>query len=123
MTLITHRDAPVFEIQDATFTAYAAPSRGAEQVSLWSVALAAGSTSAPHHMDCEELFFAQSGTAVAVVDGAEYHVGPGDCLVLPAGAEFFFRVGEGEPFRAVAAMRTGGRAVMDGETFAPPWTV
>jgi mannose-6-phosphate isomerase-like protein (cupin superfamily) len=123
VTLISHDDAPVFDIPGATFTAYAAPSRGAGEVSLWSVELEAGSTSAPHHMDCEELFFAQSGTAVAVVDGVEQLVGPGDCLVLAPGAEFFFRVGDQEPFRAVAAMRAGGKAVLDGETFAPPWTV
>src|SRR3954470_5713310 len=116
MPLIAHDDAPVFDIPGATFTAYAAPSRGASQSSLWAVELAAGSTSAPHHMDCEELFFAQSGTAVAVVDGVEQLVGPGDFLVLPPGAEFSFRVGEREPFRAVAAMRAGGRAVLDGET-------
>jgi mannose-6-phosphate isomerase-like protein (cupin superfamily) len=123
MTLITHDDAPVFALPGATFTAYAAPSRGASQVSLWSVELEAGSTSAPHHMDCEELFFGQAGTAVAVVDGAEHPIGPGDCLVLPAGATFSFRVGADAAFRAVACMRSGGRATLDGETFAPPWTV
>ena len=123
MTFIAHDAAPVFDIPGATFTAYPAPSRGASQISLWAVELAAGSTSQPHHMDSEEIFYGQSGCAVAVVDGTEHHVGPGDCLVLAPGAEFSFRVGEHEPFRAVAAMRTGGRAVLDGEVFAPPWTV
>jgi mannose-6-phosphate isomerase-like protein (cupin superfamily) len=123
MTLITHAEAPVFDIPGATFTAYAAPSRGASQVSLWSVELAAGTSSAPHCMDVEELFLGQSGAAVAVVDGTEHPIGPGDCLVLEAGAMFSFRVGADEAFRAVACMRTGGRATLDGETFAPPWTV
>jgi mannose-6-phosphate isomerase-like protein (cupin superfamily) len=123
MTVITHDDAPVFEIPGASFTGYAAPSRGASQVSLWAVELAAGTTSAPHHMDCEELFLGQSGSAVAVVDGAEHPLGAGDCLVIAPGAEFSFRVGADEPFRAVACMRAGGRAVMAGETITPPWTV
>ena len=123
VTLISSGTAPVFDIPGATFTAYAAPSRGASEVSLWSVELEAGSTSAPHFMDCEELFFGQSGSAVAVVDGTEHPIGPGDCLVLPPGAEFSFRVGSAEPFRAVACMRAGGRATLGGETFAPPWTV
>jgi mannose-6-phosphate isomerase-like protein (cupin superfamily) len=123
MALITRDKAPVFELPGATFTAYAAPSRGASQVSLWSVELDAGTTSQPHHMDVEELFLGQSGAAVAVVDGAEQPIGPGDCLVLPAGATFSFRVGADAPFRAVACMRTGGQATLDGETFAPPWTV
>jgi mannose-6-phosphate isomerase-like protein (cupin superfamily) len=123
MTLITHDDAPVFDLPGATFTAYAAPSRGASQVSLWSVELEAGSTSAPHSMDCEELFFGQTGSAVAVVDGVERPIGPGDCLILEAGTTFFFRVGADVGFRAVACMRAGGQATLDGETFAPPWTV
>src|SRR3954469_14090800 len=58
-----------------------------------------------------------------IVDGAEQPIGPGDCLVLPAGAEFSFRVGANESFCAMACMRTGGQAVLEGETFAPPWTV
>jgi mannose-6-phosphate isomerase-like protein (cupin superfamily) len=123
MPLITHGDAPVFDIPGASFTGYAAPSRGASEVSLWSVELAAGSTSAPHRMDCEELFFGQSGTATAVVDGVEHPVGPGDCLVIAPGEEFSFRIGPDAPFRAVAAMRSGGQATLDGETFSPPWTV
>ena len=122
-SLITHDDAPVFALPGATFTAYAAPSRGAAQVSLWAVELEAGSTSAPHHMDSEEIFFGQSGSAVAVVDGVERPIGPGDCLILAAGTTFSFRVGADEPVRAVACMRAGGQATMDGETFAPPWTV
>ena len=123
MTLIAQDDAPVFTIPGATFTGYAAPSRGASQVSLWSVELDAGSTSAPHFMDSEEIFFGQSGSAVAVVDGEEHPLGPGDCLVIAPGAEFSFRVGADQPFRAVACMRAGGRAVMGGETITPPWTV
>ena len=123
MTLIAQDDAPVFTIPGATFTGYAAPSRGASQVSLWSVELEAGSTSAPHFMDSEEIFFGQSGSAVAVVDGVEQPIGPGDCLVLPPGAEFSFRVGATAPFRAVVCMPAGGRATLAGETFAPPWTV
>jgi quercetin dioxygenase-like cupin family protein len=123
VTLISSGSAPVFDIPGATFTAYAAPSRGAAEVSLWSVELEAGSTSAPHFMDCEELFFGVSGSAVAIVDGTEQPLGPGDCLVLPPGAEFSFRVGEDAAFRAIACMRAGGRATLDGETFAPPWTV
>src|SRR3954464_5845891 len=125
MTVIQRDDAPVFDdVPGATFTGHAAPSRGASEVSLWTFELAAGTTSQLHHMDCEELLLAQSGAAVAVVDGVEHDVGPGcegpkhavgtgACLVVATGAEFSFGVGEAEPFRAVAAMRAGGLAVMD----------
>ena len=62
-------------------------------------------------------------TWYALVDGTEHPLGPGDCLVIAPGAMFSFRIGEDEPFRALACMRSGGRATLDGETFAPPWTV
>src|SRR3954454_1116040 len=110
MPLIAHDDAPVFDIPGATFTAYAAPSRGASQISLWAVELAAGSTSAPHHMDCEELFFGQAGRAVALVHAIDPPSGRGDVLFLAPGAEFSFRASADEPFRALACMRAGGRA-------------
>jgi mannose-6-phosphate isomerase-like protein (cupin superfamily) len=121
MNVITHAEAPVFDIPGATFTAYAAPSRGACEVSLWSLELAPGSMSTPHHMDCEEVFLVVSGEAVVDVAGTRRALAAGDCLVLPAGARFSFEVGAAQPFRAVACMRAGGRAVLDGAPFAPPW--
>jgi quercetin dioxygenase-like cupin family protein len=123
MKLIKHDDAPVFDIPGATFTGYAAPSRGAAQVSMWFVELAGGSESALHAMDCEEVFVALDGRAVATVDGAEHAVEAGDCLILPAGSAFSFAVPEGQRFRAIAGMRAGGRATMipDGTTVSPPW--
>jgi quercetin dioxygenase-like cupin family protein len=124
MTIIRAAEAPVFDAAGSTFKAYAAPSRGADQVSLWCVELAPGTTSPLHHMDCEEIFFGLAGRAVATVAGQPHTLEAGDCLILPAGTDFTLHVAEaGEPFRAVACMPNGGQATMvpEGITIAPPW--
>jgi len=123
MNIITHSDAPVFAAGDTSVTAYAAPSRGAQDVSVWRLDLAPGSTSPLHYMDCEEVFLGLSGEALATVDESERTLGPGDCLILPAGTPFTLHVPGSQPFSAVACIPAGGKATLvhDGSTFAPPW--
>jgi quercetin dioxygenase-like cupin family protein len=123
MKLIKHNDAPVFDADGTTITAYAAPSRGAAEVSMWRIELAPGSTSPLHHMDREEVFLGIEGTMLATVEGAEHAVGAGDCLILPAGTPFTLHVPGAEPFRGMACTPAGSQATMDpdGPTFMPPW--
>jgi len=123
MEIVKHTEAPLFDAAGTTFTGYAAPSRGSSEVSLWQVELPAGSTSPLHHMDCEEVFLGLRGHAVAVIDGTEHRLGPGDCLILPPGTNFTLHVPGEDPFLAVACIPVGGQATMvpDGPTFAPPW--
>src|SRR6476620_10807782 len=112
MHLIQHTEAPRFAAGDTSVTAYAAPSRGAAQVSLWRLDLAPGSTSPLHYMDCEEVFVGLEGTALATVEGSERTLGPGDCLILPAGTPFTLHVAGSDPFQALACIPAGGRATM-----------
>ena len=123
MTIIKRIDAPVFGTPGATFHAYAAPSRGASQVSLWRLELAPGSASPLHQMDCEEVFLALEGRVIATVDGEPHALDAGDCLILEPDTPFTFEVPEDAPFRALACMRAGGLATLvpEGATFAPPW--
>ena len=123
MDIIRRTDAPVFGAPGATFTAYAAPSRGTSKVSLWCLELDPGSTSPLHEMDCEEVFLGLEGRAIAMIDDTEHSIGAGDCVVLAAGADFSFRVLDGEHFSAFACIRVGGKATMadSGDTFVPPW--
>ena len=71
MNLITHTDAPTFDAGGTAVVGYAAPSRGAAEVSLWQIELAPGSTSPRHHMDREEVFLGLEGQAIAEVGGIE----------------------------------------------------
>jgi len=123
MNIIQHEQAPVFAAGDTSVIGYAAPSRGAAQVSLWRLDLAPGSTSPLHYMDCEEVFLGLQGTVLATVDGCERELGAGDCLIVPAGTPFTFQVQGPDPFAAVACIPAGGEATLvdSGVTFAPPW--
>jgi mannose-6-phosphate isomerase-like protein (cupin superfamily) len=123
MTLIASADAAVFDVPDTQVTAYAAPSRGSTELCLWQIDIAPGSISPLHHMDCEEVFLCVAGRAVVAAAGQERPFEAGDCLVLPAGTDFSFRILGDEPFRAVACIRAGGKATManSGDTFVPPW--
>ena len=125
MKLIKHTDAPVFEAGGTTVTAYAAPSRGASELSVWQLELAPGSTSPLHHMDREEVFLGLEGDAIAMVGDTEHPLAAGDCLILPAGTAFTLHVPGERPFRALACLPVGGLATLDpdGDTFAPPWAV
>ncbi len=123
MNLISEQSAPPFAAGGATITGYAAPSRGATAVSLWRIEFAPGSTSPLHQMDVEEIFLGLEGSAVVEADGRRTTVGAGDCLILPATTPFTLTAGPDRPFRAVACMPAGGRAIMlpDGAAFVPPW--
>jgi mannose-6-phosphate isomerase-like protein (cupin superfamily) len=123
MHIIKRSDAPVFQAGGTSVIAYAAPSRGATEVSVWRLELAPGSTSPPHHMDCEEVFLGLEGRVVATIDGSESEIGAGDCLILPAGTTFSFHVPDDQPFRALACIPSGGQAAMSagGPSFSPPW--
>src|SRR5690242_4085220 len=62
--IIRSQDAPRFVAGGTTATGYASPSRGAQGLSLWRVALAAGETTPPHTLSHEEVFLALDGSAV-----------------------------------------------------------
>src|SRR3954447_5541258 len=112
MRLITRTDAPTFDVGGTAVTAYAAPSRGSSEISLWRIELAPGSTSPRHHMDREEVFLGLEGRAIADVGGTERPLGPGDCLILPARTDFTLHVAGPRPFRAVACVPAGAQAIM-----------
>jgi mannose-6-phosphate isomerase-like protein (cupin superfamily) len=123
MPLITRTDAPTFDAGDTAVTAYAAPSRGSAELSLWRIELAPGSTSPRHHMNREEVFLGLEGHAIAELGGTEHPLGPGDCLILPAGTDFTLHAPGPHPFHAVACTPAGAHAIMtaDGATLVPPW--
>jgi quercetin dioxygenase-like cupin family protein len=124
MNLIRESDAPVFTAGDTTAVGYAAPSRGANELSVWRIELAPGSTSPLHWMDREEVLLGLEGEVIINVADAETRVAAGDCLILPANTAFTLRVHGPHPFRAVACMAVGAQATMaeGGASFTPPWT-
>ncbi|MDT7951570.1 MAG: cupin domain-containing protein [Acetobacteraceae bacterium] len=96
------------------------PRSGAKQLINGITAIAPGSTIGEHYHDCEESVIVLEGHGVAVIDGAEHPVGPGDTSWIPPGLPHFFRnVSATEPLRifwtyaSVTATRT---LVATGET-------
>jgi mannose-6-phosphate isomerase-like protein (cupin superfamily) len=121
MTVISSSTAPIFEQGGTLVTGLASPSRGSREVSAWRLRLAAGAASPEHALTHEEVFVALAGRAVAHLDGGRHQVGPGDALVVPPDVTFVLANEGDEPFEAVACMRCGGHARVDGQSFPPPW--
>jgi putative monooxygenase len=96
------------------------PGTGARQLINGITAIAPGSAIGEHFHDCEESVIVLEGQGVAVIDGAEHAVGPGDTSWIPPGLPHYFRnASQSEPLRifwtyaSIAATRT---LVATGET-------
>ena len=96
--VITATDAPTFALTGIEFTGLAAPS-----------------------LTREEVIVAIDGRARANVAGIEYELEAGGAVIVPADTDFALANPYAVPFRAVAVLPVGGAAVMNGETFVPPW--
>jgi mannose-6-phosphate isomerase-like protein (cupin superfamily) len=124
MPYISATEAPVFtNIPGATFTGLASPSRGSRENAVWHVALKAGTPAKPHRLTREEIFVVVAGRAMASIDGAEFLLGAGDSLVVPAFTDFSIANPFDQTFAAIAVLPVGGRAILEGaEPFIPPWS-
>lgn len=80
-----------------------------------------GTPGTPHRLTREEVIVAVQGHARATVGGIEYEQEAGGAVIVPPRTEFPLANPYAEPFCAVAVLPVGGAAVMNGETFIPPW--
>lgn len=123
-TLIRKNDAPSFSQHGTHVIGYASPSRGAASVSMWQLALAAGSESPLHQLTQGEAFLALSGEAIVELAERQQVFQAGDGLWVPPGVPFRIRNAGTQPFVAVACMVAGGKAqVGDLAPFTPPWAL
>src|SRR3954470_16952896 len=98
MPLISHQDAPRFDLAGTHVVGLAAPSRGARETCAWRLTLAPGASSPDHSLDREEVFVALSGEARATLDGHSHAVPAGDGLIVPAGVAFTIENAGEHPF-------------------------
>ena len=96
------------------------PGTGARQLINGMTIIAPGGAIGEHFHDCEESVIVLEGSGVAVIDGTEHPVGPGDTSWIPPGLRHYFRnVSTVEPLRifwtyaSITATRT---LVASGET-------
>ncbi|HEU5472193.1 MAG TPA: cupin domain-containing protein [Actinophytocola sp.] len=121
MTVIRYADAPRFQLPGVEFTALAAPSRGSAGLCTWRLSVEPGRTEPPPHtLDQDEVFMVLSGTVRVTPDGDE--AGPGDAVVVPAGAPIaLVNTGDG-PAELYVAIRAGFVGTgADGSKIRPPW--
>jgi mannose-6-phosphate isomerase-like protein (cupin superfamily) len=123
MPVISHKNAPRFELAGTHVVGIAAPSRGARETCAWRLTLAPGASSPDHTLDREEVFVVLAGEAHATLDGERHAVREGDGLIVPAGVAFTIANPGDRPFEAVACLPVGGRATVAGQAAAPPWAV
>ena len=119
MPVITPEDAPTFDMDNATITGLASPTRGSAEIAAWRIQLKAGHASPVHSLDREEVFVVLDGSlTVRYEDASETAHAGGALIVAPERA--FSIEGEGE---AVCVFPVGGTAALDGQRIVPPWAV
>lgn len=121
MPTVSSQDAPIFDAGGGTtITGLASPSRGAHDVAAWRVRFAPGHPSPAHSLTREETFLVLSGSVAAHFGDHVETAGPGDALIVPAGAEFSLVAPDGAA-EAICVMPVGGQAVTGDRAFTPPW--
>ena len=122
MPYVRGGDAVVHEIHGVRFTAHANPGTGSREIAAWRGEIPAGTVGVPHTVSHEEVLHVLSGTLRFSVDGETADLGPGDTVIVPAGALFGVDNPTGEPAVTWVATGVGLTAVLaDGSTITPPW--
>lgn len=112
------------QLPHARFTALASPSRGSQETSVWRVMLEPAGEPARHSVTREEIFVVLSGTARVRWEDATHDAGPGDAIVVPAGAPFSIGCAGDQPVELICMLPVGGQAAMPGgQPFTPPWAL
>lgn len=137
MTLIRDAESRRTSTPNGTMTTFATPTQGGtEGIAVWRVDMAPGRTGPLHAFDTEQVWTFLTGTATVDLDGRTLQVGPGDTLVLPAGAPRQMTSRPDAGFTAVVAAHAGclaydpeklvdetrcGIAPQGDERIVPPW--
>jgi quercetin dioxygenase-like cupin family protein len=87
-SLVRAAQARRTETPNALMTTLASPSQGPTAgLSMWLVQMRAGQQGPVHVFDTEQIWHLIEGEAAVAVDARQLVLGPGDTVVLPAGAE------------------------------------
>ncbi|MFI6321679.1 cupin domain-containing protein [Nonomuraea sp. NPDC050556] len=122
MPIVSAADSPVFELDHVTAKGGAAPSRGADETSMWRFALHPGAPATPHQVTREEIFVVVTGRGVAELEGETHELEAGDTLIVPPHTPFSLSNPYDEKLKVVAILPVGAQAIMPGmDPFTPPW--
>ena len=122
MPVVRHADARRTSTPNATMTTYASPTLGGARTALWRVEMAPGASGPDHTFDVEQIWTALDGAATIDLDGDAHAVGPGDTVVMPAGAPRRVHADPTAGFTAIVTAPGGALATAAGaEPVLPPW--
>jgi mannose-6-phosphate isomerase-like protein (cupin superfamily) len=123
MPVLSAPAGPTHAVGSARFTSLATPTRGSNDTSVWRVEIAPGHPATPHELTREEVFIVLSGRARVRLGDDVREASAGDAIVVPRDTLFEIGVEGEEPLHAICCMPVGGEArLIDGTTFAPPWS-
>jgi mannose-6-phosphate isomerase-like protein (cupin superfamily) len=123
MPVIRAAQSVVHQMHGTSFTSYASPARGSRELCAWRIEIPGSTEGVPHHVSREEVLYVLGGTLRVTLDGAAEDAGPGDVVLVPAGARFGASNLAMEPATAWVTTTAGFAGVLpDGSWFTPPWT-
>jgi quercetin dioxygenase-like cupin family protein len=119
--IVRSKEAPTFDLDGCIVTGLAAPARGSVESTTYKVTLPSTGALPQHRHDHEEVFYVASGSVTAVLDGVELEAGPGDAVIIPAGA-LHHAAARTVGAEIIVAMPSGTRFIRpDGGETVPPW--
>jgi mannose-6-phosphate isomerase-like protein (cupin superfamily) len=120
MPVIRAADSATFDLPGVRFSAYAAPSRGCQDLCTWQITVAPSHDPALHTLDRDETFLVLSGRLRVTPDGELLEVG--DVAIVPAGEPISLVNPGPEDAVAYVAIAAGFTATTaEGEPLQPPW--
>jgi mannose-6-phosphate isomerase-like protein (cupin superfamily) len=123
MPVIRAAQSVVHQMHGTSFTSYASPARGSQELCAWRIEIPGGTEGVPHHVSREEVLYVLDGILRVTLDGESEDAGPGDVVLVPAGARFGASNLATEPATAWVTTTAGFAGVLpDGSWFTPPWT-
>ena len=123
MPVIRAAQSVVHQMHGTSFTSYASPARGSRELCAWRIEIPGGTQGVPHHVSREEVLYVLDGILRVTLDGEAEDAGPGDVILVPAGARFGASNLATEPATAWVTTTAGFAGVLpDGSWFIPPWT-
>ena len=123
MPVIRAAQSVVHQMHGTSFTSYASPARGSRELCAWRIEIPGGTEGVPHHVSREEVLYVLGVILRVTLDGAAEEAGPGDVVLVPAGARFGASNLATEPATAWVTTTAGFAGVLpDGSWFTPPWT-
>jgi quercetin dioxygenase-like cupin family protein len=114
-------DHPRFELGGATVTSFAAPARGAHEVTLYRVDLPPSHGLPAHSHDHLDVFTVVAGETTFQLGEETFELNEGDSVVVPIGVRHVLEAGPGGA-SIIVTMLPGNRMFRDdGSVSVPPW--